>query len=81
MRLEEHGLIEVRQEGLHGGIESFEMADLQDTVNGGGLRDEPIGFRDGAGDGLLDQEMQAGVESHGGRCGVGAGGRADGRSM
>lgn len=79
--LEEHGLIEVRQEGLHSRIESLEMADLNDEVSGGGLSNELIGFGDGAGDGLFDQDMQAGLECRGADVGMETGGRADGDGL
>ena len=78
VRLEEHGLIEVGQEGLYGWIEALEVADLEDALRGRGQGDEFIGFFDSAGDGLLDQYVQTGIERGSGYCGVGAGGCADG---
>ena len=46
MRLEEHGVVEVRLDGGDGGVEALEMADLQDAILLARQRDERVGLGD-----------------------------------
>ena len=79
--LKEHGTVEVRQKSLDGGVEALQMPDLENAVFRLGHGDEAVGFGEGAGDGLLDQDMEAGCECVQRDGGVGAGGGADGDSV
>ncbi len=66
MRLKEHGLIEVGNEGPDGGVEALQVADLQNEVIGLRAGDQVVCFRKGAGNGFFDQRVDTGVKDRGG---------------
>ena len=62
VRLKKHGAVEQRANGLDGGIETFEMADLQDALVMGREMDEVVGFFEGGSEGLFDEDIDTGSE-------------------
>ena len=71
---------QVREHGVPGGIESFDMTDLQHEAVAAGQRDQAIGLGDGTGDRLFDQHVHAVAEQlFGDFVMVGGGGGDDGR--
>jgi hypothetical protein len=62
MGLEEHGAGELGLDGEDGGVEALKVADLEDAVVPGGEGDEGVGFREGGGDGLFDEAVDAGLK-------------------
>jgi len=56
--------------GGYGGVEAFEVADLEDAVVLFGHGDEDVGLGGGGGEGLFDEEVESGGEEGGGGCGV-----------
>jgi hypothetical protein len=42
------------------------MAGLEDAVGALGANDEAVGFSEGCGQGLFDQQVEAGIEQRGG---------------
>ncbi len=75
--LEEHGLMERGEGGGDGGVEAFQMADGEDAVVGLSEGDEVVGFGEGGGEGLLDEDIEVCKELFG-DGGVVEGGDADG---
>jgi hypothetical protein len=60
--LEEHGTAELRLNGEDGGVEALEVTGLQDAGVFGGKSEEVVGLGEGCGQGLFDQEVEAGAE-------------------
>ena len=60
------GDVLARLDGQDGGVEAFQVAGLQDP--GSALRAgyQVVGFVEGCGEGLLDQQIEAGIEEHSG---------------
>ena len=77
VRLEEHGAIELGAGGVDGGVETFEVADLDEAIVLPGEGDELIGLCEGGGEGFFDEDVEAGGEQGRGGCGVMDGGDAD----
>jgi len=75
--LEKHGSVEIGNESADGRVEPFQMTHLQNEVARLSTGDEVIGFLQGAGEGLLDEDMDAGIQQGGRNRGVGACRRAD----
>jgi hypothetical protein len=78
MGLEEHGSVEIGNERADSRVEALQVADLQNEVPGMSAVDEVVRFLERAGNGLLDEDMDAGVQQGGSHRCVGARGRADG---
>ena len=81
MRLKEHGVGEGGEGGGDRGIEALEMADGDDAALCLGEREDVVCLGEGCGEGLFDEDVEAGEEKLlGDRC-VMAGGDADGRGV
>lgn len=81
--LEEHGVIESSEGRGDGGVEALQVPDGEDAVARLGEMDEVVGFGEGGGEGLLDEDVYstvlwAGEEEIFGDGGVVDGGDADG---
>jgi hypothetical protein len=74
VRLKEHGALELLESGSDGGIEAFKMADRNDPAEGSSERDDVVGLRQPGGEGLFDEDVEAGLEQL-----LGHGGMMDGR--
>ena len=79
--LEEHGVVELGEGGGDGGVEALEMTDGDDAVEGGGELEDAVGIGEGSGEGLLDEEVEAGEKELLGDGGVVDGGDADGSGV
>ena len=77
MDFEEEGDGEAFGEGGDGGVEAFEVADLEDAAVAGGGVDEGVGFGDRGGDGFFDEDVDAGGEEGAADGGMGGGGYGD----
>jgi hypothetical protein len=75
--LEEHGSVDAGFERGDGGVEAFEVADLNEAVVLVGEVDELICLGESGGDGFFDKQVQACCEQGGGYVEVGGGGNAD----
>lgn len=75
---EKHGRVEKRADGGYGGVETLEVAYLQDALGGSGEGDELAGFVEGGGDGFFDEDVDARVKELLGDFVVEVGGDADG---
>ena len=64
-------------EGQDGGVKALQVAHLQDAAVAGGGLDQAVGGGKVAGDGLFDQDVDAGVEKVAADFGVDGGGRGD----
>jgi hypothetical protein len=60
--LKEHGPLEVRLHSENGGIEAFQVADLQDSVLQFGAANQVVRFVQAGGDRFFNQDVQAGIE-------------------
>jgi hypothetical protein len=76
--LEEHGAVDERGEGSDGGVEAFEVADLDEAVVEAAEADELVGLLECGGDGFLDEDVDAGLDEGGGGLEVSGGRHADG---
>ncbi len=76
--LEEHGLVEGREGRGDGRVEAFQMADGDDAAVVSRQGDDVVGFGEGGGEGLFDEDVDAGGEQISGDAGVVDGGHADG---
>jgi hypothetical protein len=81
MSLEEHGLVESCDGRGDGGVEAFEVADGDDAAVGVSEVEYVIGFSESCGEGLLDEDVEAGEQELLGDCGVVDGWDADGRGV
>ncbi len=77
VRLEEHGVRERGEGGGDGGVEALEVADGDDACVGLREGEDVVGLGEGGGEGLLDEEVEAGEEKLLGDVGVVGGGDAD----
>ena len=78
VRLEEHGVVELGDGCSDGGVEAFEMADGDDALMGVGEIEDAVGFGEGSGEGLFDEEVEVGEQELLGDRGMVDGGDADG---
>jgi len=76
--LEEHRLVEARGGGGDGGVEAFEVTDGDDALVCVREGDDAVGFFEGRGDRLFDEDVDVGGEEFFGDRGVVDGGYADG---
>jgi hypothetical protein len=76
-----HGAGEEREGGADGGIEALEMTGLGDALALGGDAEEFIGFGERGGDGLFDEDVNAGFHEGAGDRQVEDGGHGDGRGL
>ena len=76
--LEEHRAGDDGQGGDDGGIEALEVADLDDAAGGAGGGDDVVGFRQGGGERLFDEQVHAALQQRLGDFGVMNGGDGDG---
>ena len=81
VRLEEHWVGEGGEGRGDGGVEALEMADGDDAVLRLGDGEDVVGLREGGGEGLLDEDVDAGEEKLLRDRSVMAGGDADGRGV
>ncbi len=79
--LEEHGLVERCEGGGDGGVEALEVADGDDAAVGLREGEDVVGLGEGGGEGLFDEDVEAGEEELIGDGGVMDGGDADGRGV
>ena len=75
--LEEEGQGEALFEGQDGGVKSLEVAYLKDAAGAGSGVDQAIGGGKVGGDGLFDEDVDAGVEEVAADIDVGGGGSGD----
>ena len=78
MGFEEHGLVESVDGGGDGGVEALEVTDGDDAVKRAREVEDVIGFGEVGGEGLFDEEVEAGEKELLGDGGVVDGGDADG---
>ncbi len=64
-----------------GGVEAFEMADLEDSVVARGGFDQAVGFGQGGRDGFFDEHVEPGFEQSAADLGVGDGGNGYDRGI
>ena len=81
VRLEEHGLVELREGSGDGRVEALEMTDGDDATLRLRQGEDVVGLGEGGGKGLLDEYVEAGEEKLLGDGGVMDGGNADGRGV
>jgi len=62
MRLKEHGALETRGDRKHRGIEALEVAGLNDKLSAFGAGNEVVGLGEICGQGLFDEQVDAGIE-------------------
>ena len=60
--LKKHGTAEIGLDGEDGGIETLQMAGLEDAVAIRGSGKQVVGFGQRCGEGLFDQQVEAGFE-------------------
>ncbi len=77
VRFKKHRAAEQRREGLHGRVETLEMADHEGAAVLAGKAEKVVGLRESGSDGLLDQDVDAVGEEPGGDGVVGGGRDAD----
>ena len=70
MRLKKHGVVEQGTNSLDNGVESFQMAGLQDAVVLRGEVDELVGLFEGGGERFFDEDIDASGKQRGGHGGV-----------
>ena len=78
MGLEEHGLVESIDGRGDGGVEALEVADGDDVLVCVREVEDAVGLGEGCGEGLFDEEVEAGEQELLGDGGVMDGGDADG---
>ena len=62
MRFEKHGAAQFWFDGENGGVESLEMAGLQDAVAFGGAGQKIVGLIERSGQRLFDKQVQARIQ-------------------
>ena len=70
MHLKKHGAVEQGLDRGDGGVEALQVTDLQDASLGGGQSNEGVGLLEGGGDGLFDEDVDAGTQQLGGNAEV-----------
>ena len=78
VRLEEHRFVESGERCGDGGVEALEVADLDDALVLRGEREDVIGLGECCGEGLFDEDIDAGEQQGLRSDGVLSGGHADG---
>jgi len=80
MRLKKHGTSQLRLHRQHGGVEALKMAGLQDAFFLAGFDDaeEVVGFSEGGGERLFDEQVEARLKQRRGYRVVVNGGDGDG---
>jgi hypothetical protein len=83
MDLEKHGPRDNLLSGGNRGIETLDVADLKDAVAALGRGDQSVGLAESCRDGLLDENVETGIEEHAAEAGMFVCGRgeADGVDM
>ncbi len=77
MCLKEHGAIRDGSEGSNSGVEALKVPDLKNALPVVCDTDERVGLRQGRGDGLFNENMDAGEKELGSDVGMREGGNAD----
>jgi len=78
VRLKEHGAAELGLDGENGGVEALEVAGLEDFFLFPCQGNEVVGFSEGGGKRLFDEQVEPGMEQRGGYRVVMDGGNGDG---
>ena len=65
MNFEKHGARDNFSNGDDGGIETLDVADLKDAAAAFRCADERVGFVEGCGNGLFDEDVNSGCEDAG----------------
>jgi hypothetical protein len=66
MCLKKHGALETWGDGENGGVEALKVAGLDDATGIFGTNDEVVGLGEICGQGLFDEQVDAGVEEQSG---------------
>jgi hypothetical protein len=81
MHLKEHGAVEQRAHGTHGGVEALEVSGLDDARVLAGEADDLVSFGEAGGEGLLDEQVDPGTQQQFSAVGVLDGWDAEGGSV
>ena len=81
VRLKEHWPGEAAERGIDGRIEALEMPGSKDAAVAARRRKQPIGFGERGGEGLFDEQIEAGLKQLAGDGGMRDGRHTNGRGM